>query len=234
MKKELTAEQKEKIKLYQKEYRQKNLEKRREYREKNKDVINQKTKEWREKNKETVLEKRKEYREINKEKINLKHKEWYENNPDAKIKKQIRDKNYHEKNKNNRNKYRQEKRKTDLKYKIECIIRTIINNSFIRNGYKKNSKTFDILSCSFEDFKQHIEALWSHPNNLDENGNVWMNWDNRGLYNGTPNYGWDIDHIIPSSSAITEEDVIKLNHYTNLQPMCSYYNRDVKRNLIIK
>jgi len=60
-----------------------------------------------------------------------------------------------------------------------------------------------------------------------------MNWDNRGLYNGTPDYGWDIDHIIPQSSAITIEDVIQLNHYTNLQPLCSYINRDIKKDLII-
>jgi hypothetical protein len=55
-----------------------------------------------------------------------------------------------------------------------------------------------------------------------------MIWDNYGLYNGTPEYGWDIDHIIPSSSAITEEELLKLNH-CNLQPLCSYFNRDIKR-----
>jgi hypothetical protein len=55
-----------------------------------------------------------------------------------------------------------------------------------------------------------------------------MNWDNYGLYNGESNYGWDIDHIIPSSSAITEEELIKLNHFTNLQPLCSYINRKIK------
>jgi hypothetical protein len=27
----------------------------------------------------------------------------------------------------------------------------------------------------------------------------------------------------------TEEDVFKLNHYTNLQPLCSYINRNIKR-----
>jgi hypothetical protein len=52
-----------------------------------------------------------------------------------------------------------------------------------------------------------------------------MNWDNRGLYNGQRNYGWDIDHIIPLATAKTIEDVIKLNHYTNLRPRCSYLNR---------
>jgi len=44
----------------------------------------------------------------------------------------------------------------------------------------------------------------------------WMNWDNQGKYNGEFNYGWDINHIIPISSAKTEDDIIKLNHYTNL------------------
>jgi len=60
-----------------------------------------------------------------------------------------------------------------------------------------------------------------------------MNWDNRGLYNGEPNYGWDIDHIIPSSTAKTEDELIRLNHYTNLQPLCSYFNRVVKRDNIL-
>jgi cytidylate kinase len=54
---------------------------------------------------------------------------------------------------------------------------------------------------------------------------------NRGKYNGTFNFGWDIDHMIPVSTAKTEEDVIRLNHYTNLQPLCSKINRDIKRNL---
>lgn len=57
-----------------------------------------------------------------------------------------------------------------------------------------------------------------------------MTWENKGLYNGELNHGWDIDHIIPTSSAKTEEEVVKLNHYTNLQPLCSKINRDIKKN----
>jgi hypothetical protein len=38
-----------------------------------------------------------------------------------------------------------------------------------------------------------------------------MSWDNMGK--------WHIDHIIPISSACGEVDLIKLNHYTNLQPL---------------
>ena len=79
-----------------------------------------------------------------------------------------------------------------------------------------------ILGCSFEEFKYYIGAKFES----------WMNWNNYGLYNGELNYGWDIDHIIPVSTAKTEEDIIKLNHYTNLQPLCSYINRYVKKDII--
>ena len=57
-----------------------------------------------------------------------------------------------------------------------------------------------------------------------------MSWNNHGKYNKELNYGWDIDHIIPVSSATSEEQLIKLNHYSNLQPLCSKINRDIKKN----
>lgn len=41
----------------------------------------------------------------------------------------------------------------------------------------------------------------------------------------------NIDHIIPLSSAKTEEDIIKLSHYSNLQPLCSKVNRDIKKDI---
>jgi hypothetical protein len=43
-----------------------------------------------------------------------------------------------------------------------------------------------------------------------------MNWSNRNL--------WHIDHIIPLASAKTEEEMIKLCHYTNLQPLWAIEN----------
>ena len=38
-----------------------------------------------------------------------------------------------------------------------------------------------------------------------------MSWDNQGK--------WHIDHIIPLASATTYDEVIKLSHYSNLQPL---------------
>ena len=93
-------------------------------------------------------------------------------------------------------------------------------NALKRKGFKKNSKTEQILGCSFEYIKEYIESKFES----------WMSWENHGLYNGELNYGWDIDHIIPLSSGITEEEITKLNSYVNLRPLCSYVNRVIKRN----
>ena len=194
----------EERKEYNKKYREANKDKFKEYYEANKD----KFKEYYEANKENIKEKIKNYYKINKGGVKEKKKEYYENNKQARLEYQ--------------RKYKINRKLSDPLFKLTCNIRNAIRKSFINNGYKKTSKTFLILGCSFEEFKQHLESKFE----------TWMTWDNYGLYNGTANYGWDIDHIIPSSTALTEEDVIKLNHYTKLQPMCSYYNRDVKKNKI--
>ncbi len=53
-----------------------------------------------------------------------------------------------------------------------------------------------------------------------------MTWKNKEFY------GWHIDHIVPLSSAKTEEDVYKLCHYTNLQPLWSKDNMSKGSKLI--
>ena len=75
------------------------------------------------------------------------------------------------------------------------------------------------MGCSFEEFKEYIQSQFES----------WMTWKNYGSYNGKKNSRWQFDHRIPMASAITEEDIIKLNHYTNLQPLCSYINQNIKR-----
>jgi 5-methylcytosine-specific restriction endonuclease McrA len=51
-----------------------------------------------------------------------------------------------------------------------------------------------------------------------------MTWKNHGKYTGNYNETWQYDHIIPISNAATEEELIKLNHYSNFQPLCSKKN----------
>jgi len=183
----------------------------------------EKIKEYLEKNKEKKKEKRKKYNKTYYKEKRLKiieyQKEYYKKNKD--IKKEY-DKEYRIKNKKNRSIYHKNRKEVDYLYKFSLNIRNIIYTSLKNKGYSKTSKTQEILGCSFEDFKNYIESKFEY----------WMNWNNKGLYNGELNYGWDIDHIIPLSSAKNEEDIIRLNHYTNLQPLCSKINRDIKRDKI--
>jgi len=109
--------------------------------------------------------------------------------------------------------------KIDILFTLKHNINTSILSTFRNFGYSKKTRTHEILGCSFDEFKIYLEGKFED----------WMNWGNRGLYNGELNYGWDIDHIIPISTCQTEEDVIRLNHYKNLQPLCSKINRDIKR-----
>jgi len=157
-------------------------------------------------NPDKVKESKEKYREANKEQIKVYNKKWNENNPDYRIKWYIDNK------------------------ELTGNLRTFIGKIFKQNGYTKKSKTYEILGCSFEEFKIHIERQWLLTQNLDENSKVWMTWDNYGKFNNTPNFGWDIDHIKPLSSAKTEDELIKLCHYSNCQPLCGKVNRHVKKN----
>lgn len=203
-----------------------------QYRLKNKEKKKEQSKIYRELNKDLIKQYRLTYKEIGKENLPiylLNNKiELAKNRKENEIKTKERIREYHKNyEKINKDKIRKNanirkvaRKKIDLVYKLSCNIRCLISNSFKNKKYRKNTKTIQILNCSVNDFKLHLESKFES----------WMTWDNYGLYNGELNYGWDIDHIIPISSAIIEEDVVKLNHYTNLQPLCSKINRDVKRN----
>lgn len=129
-------------------------------------------------------------------------------------------KEYYIINKKDINKKISIKYKNDELFRLKHNIRNLIRNSINSSGNRKDMKSEAILGCSFQEFRDYLESKFED----------WMNWSNRGLYNGSFNHGWDMDHIIPVSSAKTKDDIIKLNHYTNFQPLCSKINRDVKIN----
>lgn len=167
-------------------------------------------------NKDFFILKSSNYYKNNREEIKIKSNLYYENNKESKLEYQ---KEYQKNNKDKRNTYLSERRLNDPLFRLITNVRNLIYNSFYYNGYSKNSKTEELLGCSFEELKGYLESKFE----------PWMNWDNRGLYSGEFNYGWDIDHVIPLSSVNKEDEIIKLNHYTNLQPLCSKINRDIKK-----
>ncbi len=198
-----------------------------EYRLRIKDKKNEYNKKYREEKPEVAIYHREQYKKIGKDNISdyvknnkeLAKKKREDNIDVNKKKKSIYNKVYNELNKEKRNLKKRERRKNDLIFRLSLNIKNLIYNSLLKKNFRKNTRTQIIIDCTVEDFKKHLESKFES----------WMTWENYGLYNGTLNHGWDIDHIIPTASAITEEDVIKLNHYTNLQPLCSYTNRYIKR-----
>lgn len=97
--------------------------------------------------------------------------------------------------------YKRKRREQDPLFKLRSNIGSRIANLLAERGYKKTSNTDSILGCSFLEFKTYLESLFVEG----------MSWNNREL--------WHIDHIIPVSFAINEQELLWLNHYTNLRPV---------------
>lgn len=151
------------------------------------------------------------------EHINKKRRETYELNKTKlnQIRKQYRENNKDKINKCKRE-YHNKKSKSDSLYRLKHNIRCIISKSLKKKNFDKCSKTTEILGCDYLTFMYHLESKF------DAN----MSWENHGIY-------WDIDHIIPLSSAKDQEQILKLNHYTNLQPLEKDFNRYIKKDKII-
>ena len=199
--------------------------KKREYREKNKEAIAVKRKEYREKNKEKISEqKRLKYHLENHERVLHNKKERTERREKTKEQRAVTMRERREKTKEQRavtmrdryNEYRAnniekvreydrikkaKRLEKDPLYKLRVYTGTAIANVLSRKSYKKTSNTSTILGCTFAEFYLYIENQF-----IDE-----MSWDNRHL--------WHLDHIIPVSFAESEEELIKLNHYSNFRPL---------------
>lgn len=189
--------------------------------------ISEYNKKYRLNHKEYFMMKNKEYHIVNKENISERKKKYYLDNME-KICEHKRIYYLDNKKKINKQsvKHVNERKTHDDLFKLKSNIRSLIISSMKLKGYKKLSKTQNILGCTFEEFKTYLESKFE----------PWMNWNNYGNWNGHTkelNISWDIDHIIPLSTATTEEEMLKLNHYTNLQPLCSYINRYVKNGNIL-
>lgn len=92
--------------------------------------------------------------------------------------------------------------KNDLLFRLAHLVRSGIKR--VTDAVKKDKelRSLEYLGCSLEEFKAHIESLWSEG----------MSWDNHGK--------WHIDHKIPLNWFIKNSDnPWEANHYSNLQPL---------------
>jgi hypothetical protein len=171
-----------------------NGERGKKYVKENPKKVLEQQKKWRDKNPESVYNRHKKWREENPEKVKEIKKNWLDKNPEKR-------KEYRENYKLRKHERRKERRDNDplfnLTNRLRCRLWKYLK---ILNITKKN-KTFDIVGCSSEFLKEHLETQFTDG----------MTWDNRSE--------WHIDHIIPLSSAKTEDELYKLCHYENLQPL---------------
>jgi hypothetical protein len=158
----------------------------------------------------------KEYYLKNIEKKREGYKKYYYKNHDKELLRiKAKHKKYSEKEKeyrkNNRSKIsKREKNRynNDLIFKLKTNIRNRLKLFLKTKKINKNNETFDIVGATPEIVKEHIEKQFKDG----------MSWDNYGFY------GWHIDHIIPLSTAKSEEEIYNLCHYTNLQPLWAEEN----------
>jgi hypothetical protein len=144
-----------------------------------------------------------EWARENKDQVNAAKRAWRANNPEKmrnerKLQWQKLDKKKHNAK---RRQYLKSRKAVDPLFRLVTNIRSRISTALAKMGFAKRSKTEQIVGCSFSELKAHLEGLFKKG----------MNWDNYGT--------WHVDHFVPLASAATEEEVIRLNHYTNLRPL---------------
>ena len=204
--KQYREDNKEKIKEYKKQYAKANKEKLKEYKkqyyEANKEKVKESQKIYTEANKEKIKERSKQYYIKNKEKIKIRSNTNYKKNKKEILKKQkISRPKYEKENRFKINKRKRIRRAADPLLKMSGNLRKRTWSAFKTKGYKKTSKTQEMLGVDWEVCKAHIERQFKKG----------MKWSNYGE--------WHIDHIIPLASAKNERQLRKLCHYRNLQPL---------------
>lgn len=94
----------------------------------------------------------------------------------------------------------------DPLYRMRSRLRTLVKSALKRKAIRASKRTTELLGCSIETALQHLEHKFAPG----------MSWQNHGE--------WHIDHIAPLASAKTENDLYRLCHYTNLQPLWAKEN----------
>lgn len=132
------------------------------------------------------------------------HKKYRETNSEL-IAKKRKERSQTKEFKKWRKKYFNNKRKTDINYRLGCNLRSRLLRAMKLNS--KNGSAVKDLGCSIEEFKQYLESKFQ----------VGMTWKNYG--HGMDK--WNIDHVIPiiKFDLTDRSQFLKACNFTNLQPM---------------
>lgn len=111
-----------------------------------------------------------------------------------------------------RKRQQQERLRRDPLYKAKRCLRKRLWHYKQQYGSVSMSKS---IGCTWGKFVEHMELqFYDCPRTK-----VKMNWLNYGKQTQHDFPKWEIDHIIPLCTAKSANDLEKLSHYTNLQPL---------------
>lgn len=148
---------------------------------------------------------RRAYYVAHQEEILIKQHQYNLEHPDEQ---KARNKKHNKENRDSINKWRRKYIRSNPLFRIANNLRSRLGKVLARSGFAKKFKFDEYIGCTSEELKAHIEKQFTEG----------MNWDNYGVHlPDSPT--WQIDHIVPLASAKTEDDIYKLCHYTNLQPL---------------
>lgn len=103
-----------------------------------------------------------------------------------------------------------------------AIVRRKLRNHIHRvcrlSGSKKQRKTIEYLGCTIPEARAHLQKQFKRG----------MKWENHGEV-------WEIDHIVPMShfDLMNESQRMRVNHFTNLQPLFKAENRMKRDRLLV-
>jgi Zn ribbon nucleic-acid-binding protein len=153
----------------------------------------------------------------NVDKVRASQKRYDERHPEkAKERKKRHDEKYPEQVKRRKRKYTNKRIKEDPVFAYLMKIRKKTREYAFKKYSKVGNEFFKIVGIDIQGFRKYIESKF-------EEG---MSWDNHGID------VWHIDHIIPISSATSIEEVERLSHYTNLQPLWKSDNESKGNNIL--
>ena len=157
-----------------------------------------------EQRKEYLIQYRKEYKKTDKKKASQaayrnnnkdKRKKWESEHKERKN--ELQRKSY-KKNKHQIASRRKNKKESNPVHRTMMTLRRTIALSLSRNNYNKTSRTCQLLGCSFPELMEHLGPK--------------------------PEGKVHLDHIVPCSQAQTQEEAVRLQHYTNLRWLSAFEN----------
>ena len=167
--------------------REQNNARRRSHYESNKKAHHETSKRWIAENKERHDAYRSSYYEENKDKLRQQTRDWNKANPD----------------------HWNKKRANDPDFALLCRLRSRLRKALLAQGAVRSKSTKELIGCSPEEFRSHIEAQFLPG----------MNWGNRSE--------WHLDHKLPCKHFDLRDPSQQAAcfHYSNIQPLWSVDNR---------